>query len=158
MATTYPLTLLYDAQCPVCALEMDHLRARGRDGRLLFIDIAQPGFDAGRFGLGFEAVDAEIHAIRPDGSVIKGVEVLRLAYAAVGLGWVMHPTGWAPLRPLFDLGYRVFARHRRRISVAAAPLIDAIRAQRARRTAEAMRACQAGAYRTGPSGSDGSGS
>ena len=158
MAAVYPLTLLYDAQCPVCSLEMDHLRARCPDGRLLFEDISQPGFDAARFGLTFEAVDAEIHAIRPDGSVLKGVEVLRLAYAAAGLGWVMHPTGWAPLRPLFDLGYRLFARHRRRISVAAAPLIDAIRAQRARRMTEAMRECRTGVCRTGPPRNDGSAS
>jgi predicted DCC family thiol-disulfide oxidoreductase YuxK len=156
MSATYPLRLLYDAQCPVCSLEMDHLRARCPDGRLLFEDVSQPGFDAARFGLTFEAVDAEIHAIRPDGSVLKGVEVLRLAYAAAGLGWVMRPTGWAPLRPLFDLGYRVFARHRRRISVVAAPLIDAIRSQRARRMAEAMRECRAGACRTGPPSNDGS--
>ena len=158
MSTTYPLRLLYDAQCPVCSLEMDHLRARCPDGRLLFEDISQPGFDAARFGLTFEAVDAEIHAIRPDGSVLKGVEVLRLAYAAAGLGWVMRPTGWAPLRPLFDLGYRVFARHRRRISAATAPLIDAIRAQRARRMAEAMHECRAGACRSGQPSHDGSAS
>jgi len=145
MTATYPLALLYDAQCPVCSLEMDHLRERCRDGRLQFVDISRPGFDAARFGLTFEAVDAEIHGIRPDGSVLKGVEVLRLAYAAAGLGWVMRPTGWAPLRPLFDIGYRVFARHRRRISIAAAPLIDAVRAQRARRMARAMHDCGAGA-------------
>jgi hypothetical protein len=77
--------------------------------------------------------------------VLRGVEVLRLAYAAVGLGWVMRPTGWTPLRPLFDAGYRVFARHRRSISRAAAPLIDAVRAARARRTAQRMRDCAAGA-------------
>jgi len=145
MTATYPLTLLYDAQCPVCSLEMDHLRERCRDGRLLFVDISQPGFDAARFGLSFEAVDAEIHAIRPDGSVIKGVEVLRLAYAAAGLGWLMRPTGWVLLEPAFDAAYRVFARHRRRISAAAAPLIDAVRAYRARRVLDAMHDCSAGA-------------
>ena len=145
MTPNYPLTLLYDAQCPVCSLEMDHLRERCRDGRLRFVDISQPGFDAAPYGVTLAAMDAEIHGIRPDGSVIRGVEVLRLAYAAAGLGWVMRPTGWAPLRPLFDAGYRVFARHRRRISAAAAPLIDAIRARRARRMAEAMRECSAGA-------------
>ncbi|MEP6875440.1 MAG: DUF393 domain-containing protein [Burkholderiales bacterium] len=154
MLATYPLTLLYDAQCPVCALEMDHLCERSSDGRLLFVDISQPGFDAARYGLRFDAVDAEIHGIRPDGSVIVGVEVLRLAYAAAGLGWVMRPTGWAPLRPAFDLGYRLFARHRRRISAAAAPLINAIRAQRARRVATAMRECSAGACRTAADGAD----
>ena len=146
---TYPLTLLYDAQCPVCALEMDHLRERCTDGRLRFVDISQPGFDASVYGLTHAAIDAEIHGIRADGCVLKGVEVLRLAYAAVGLGWVLLPTGWTPLKPAFDWGYGVFARHRRRISAAAAPLIDAIRAQRARRTAAAMRACASGACRAG---------
>lgn len=145
MTANYPLTLLYDAQCPVCSLEMDHLRERCNDGRLLFVDISEPGFAAARYGLTAAALDAEIHGVRPDGSTLKGVEVLRLAYAAAGLGWVMRPTGWAPLRPAFDVGYRLFARHRRRISAAAAPLIDLIRAQRARRVAEAMRACRAGA-------------
>ena len=144
-ATSYPLTLLYDAQCPVCSLEMDHLRERCTDGRLRFVDISQPGFDAAPYGASLAAMDAEIHGVRPDGSIVRGVEVLRLAYAAVGLGWVLRPTGWAPLRPLFDAGYRVFARHRRRLSAAAAPLIDAIRARRARRVTRAMRACREGA-------------
>jgi len=154
MAATYPLTLLYDAQCPVCSLEMDHLRERCADGRLVFVDISQPGFDAAPYGVTWEAMDAEIHGVRPDGSVIKGVEVLRLAYDAAGLSWVMRPTGWAPLRPAFDAGYRLFARHRRRISAAAAPLIAAVRAQRARRVAKAMRECGAGACGVHPSNSD----
>jgi predicted DCC family thiol-disulfide oxidoreductase YuxK len=33
--------LFYDAACPVCALEMDHLRERCHDGRLRFVDIAR---------------------------------------------------------------------------------------------------------------------
>lgn len=144
MSANYPLTLLYDAQCPVCALEMDHLRERCTDGRLHFVDISQPGFDAAPYGVPYQAMDAEIHGIRPDGSLLKGVDVLRLAYDAAGLGWVMRPTGWAPLRPAFDAGYRLFARHRRRISAVAAPLIAVVRAQRARGVARAMRDCRAG--------------
>lgn len=145
MKNTYPLTLLYDANCPVCALEMDHLRERNSGGKLVFVDIAAENFDPTPYGASLAAMDAEIHGVLPDGSVIKGVEVLRLAYAAAGLGWVLRPTGWAPLRPLFDMGYRVFARHRRRISGAAAPLIDAVRAMRARRTAQRMHECASGA-------------
>ena len=141
MSTDYPLTVFYDAACPVCALEMDHLRARNHAGRLRFVDIAAPGFDSPPAGVMLARLDAEIHATRPDGSVLRGVEVLRLAYAAVGLGWVLRPTAWAPLRPLADAGYRVFARHRRRISRAAAPLIDAIRGARARAVEKRMREC-----------------
>jgi len=141
MSTNYPLTLLYDASCPVCSLEMDHLRERNDDGLLRFIDIGTKGFDAAAHGTTLEALNAEIHGVRPDGSVIRGVQVLRLAYEAAGIGWVLRPTGWPVLRPAFDAGYRVFARHRQAISRVAAPLIGAIRAQRARRVNERMRAC-----------------
>jgi len=145
---TYPLTLYYDAACPVCSLEMDHLRERNRDGKLVFVDISAPGFDAAAHGASAAEMDAEIHGRQADGSMLRGVEVLRLAYAAVGLGWVLRPAGWAPFKPLFDGGYRVFARHRREISRAAAPLIDAVRAMRARSASRRMRACRNGGCRT----------
>ena len=145
MSTIYPLTLLYDAQCAVCSLEMDHLRSRNHEAKLQFVDIAAPGFDPAPFGATLVQMDAEIHARCADGRLIVGVQALRLAYEAVGLGWVLRPTAWPPLKALSDVGYRLFARHRRRISRAAAPLIDAIRGHRARRMAERMRACANGA-------------
>lgn len=145
MDKTYPLTLLYDGLCPVCSLEMDHLRERDTQRRLVFVDIAAPGFEAARYGVTPEALDAALHGLCADGRMLRGMPVLRLAYAAAGLGWAMSPTGWAPLRPLFDAGYRVFARHRRVISRATAPLIEAVRTLRARRTAARMAACHDGA-------------
>jgi predicted DCC family thiol-disulfide oxidoreductase YuxK len=145
MNTQYPLTLLYDAACPVCGLEMDHLRQRNAAGRLAFVNIAAPGFDAAAWGATMAALDAEIHGVQPDGSHLVGLEALRAAYAAVGLGWVLKPTGWGPLAPLADAGYRAFARHRRPISRAAAPLINVLRSWRARRTQQRMARCQAGA-------------
>jgi predicted DCC family thiol-disulfide oxidoreductase YuxK len=145
MNNTYPLTLLYDGTCAVCSLEMDHLRARNDAGLLAFVDIAQPGFDPAPYGATWAEMDAVIHGVRPDGSLLRGVEVLRLAYDAVGLGSMLRPTGWGPLRPIADAAYRVFARHRRTISRVAAPLIDAVRAARARRTAQRMQACASGA-------------
>jgi len=145
MSAVYPLTLLYDAHCAVCSLEMDHLRSRNHDGKLQFVDIAAPGFDPTPYGATLAAMNAEIHARRADGQVIRGVQVLRLAYEAVGLGWVFQPTAWAPLRALSEAGYRVFARHRQPISKAAAPLIDLIRDGLARRMARRMRECAGGA-------------
>ena len=151
MRPVYPLTLLYDAACPVCSLEMDHLRERNAHGRLAFVDIAAPGFDAAAYGSTLAALDAEIHGVWADGSVVKGLETLRAAYAAVGLGWVLRPTGFGPLRPVFDIAYRLFARYRRPISRAAAPLIDTVRA---RRTLARMSRCQGGACGIQPSRED----
>jgi predicted DCC family thiol-disulfide oxidoreductase YuxK len=145
MSAVYPLTLLYDATCAVCSLEMDHLRSRNAAGRLLFIDISAPGFDPAPFGATLDDMNAEIHARRADGQLIRGVQVLRLAYEAVGLGWVLRPTAWAPLRGLSEVGYRLFARHRISISRHAAPLINGIRRLRAHSMARRMRSCQAGA-------------
>jgi predicted DCC family thiol-disulfide oxidoreductase YuxK len=134
MASDYPLKIFYDASCPVCALEMDHLRARDADGRLELVDLSAPGFDAPCHGFAHADLDAAIHAVRPDGSVVRGMAVLRLAYAAAGLGWLLRPTAVGPLRPAFDAAYRVFARHRKAISRALAPTIAAIRARRGRRS------------------------
>lgn len=142
MSNRYPLTLLYDAACPVCALEMDHLRTRDAAGRLVFVDIAAPGFDAAAYGRTAAELDAELHGVWADGDVVVGLSTLRAAYAAVGLGWVLHGTGVGPLRPVFDQAYRLFARYRRPISQAAAPLIDALRA---RRVHARMAACRSGA-------------
>jgi predicted DCC family thiol-disulfide oxidoreductase YuxK len=144
MAANFPLTLFYDAGCAVCALEMDHLRARCTEGSLNFIDISAAGFDPARHGLTMAALDAEIHGVQPDGTVIRGVPVLRLAYEVAGMGWVLRPTGWPVLRPVFDLGYRLFARHRRAISGVASPLIRAIRTRRARRALARMQGCSSG--------------
>jgi len=142
MRPAYPLTLLYDAACPVCSLEMDHLRERDARGHLAFVDIAAPAFDAAAYRTTHAALDAELHGVWADGSVIKGLATLRAAYAAVGLGWVLRPTALAPVRPVFDLAYRLFARYRRPISRAAAPLIDTVRA---RRTLARLERCRGGA-------------
>jgi len=146
---TYPLTLLYDAACPVCSLEMDHLWERNSGGHLAFVDITAPGFEAATYGTTLAELQAQIHGVWPDGTHLIGLAALREAYAAVGLGWVLKPTAWGLLAPLANAGYRVFARHRQRISRTAAPLIAAVRAVRARRVAAAMAQCQAGTCAAG---------
>jgi predicted DCC family thiol-disulfide oxidoreductase YuxK len=135
MASDYPLKVFYDASCPVCALEMDKLGARDTAGRLVLVDMSAPDFDARCHGFDAADLDAAIHAVRPDGSVVRGMAVLRLAYAAAGLGWLLRPSGFGPLRPAFDAAYRVFARHRKSISRALAPAIDAVRDRRDRKEA-----------------------
>jgi len=105
-------TLLYDSECPFCKLEVEWLQRRARGGRLGAVDIAAPGFDASRFGLGAGDVHARLHGVRADGTVVEGMTAIREAWSAVGLGWVMAPTGWPLLRWFADLGYVVFAKYR----------------------------------------------
>ena len=144
MTTHFPLTVFYDASCPVCRLEMDHLRQRDAAGRLVLVDMSADGFDAGAYGLKHRELDAVIHAIRPDGSVLRGMAVLRLCYDAVGLGWVLRASALPPLRPAFDAGYRLFARHRKRISSVLGPVLSLVRERRLRRTLTRMERCSTG--------------
>ncbi len=133
----YPLTLLYDGACPVCNLEMDNLKARNSEGLLKFVDISTPFFDATPYGATLEQMNGLIHAQRPDGSLVVGVEVFRLAYGAVGLGHFTAPTAWPVLKPVIDTAYAVFARHRYTTSRLFSPLILRISALRAAKRAKA---------------------
>ena len=126
MPAASTLTVFYDGACPVCALETRNLGRRCRGGELALVDISAPGFEAEAHGFTAPDLDAVIHAVRADGSVLTGMDALRAAYAAAGLGWLLRWTGHRPLRPAFDAAYRVFARHRRPISRALAPLIDVV--------------------------------
>lgn len=122
-ATSDRLTIFCDASCPVCALEVDLLRRRDRDGRLRWVDISAPDFDAGAHGFAHRELDSVIHGVRSDGSVVRGLDVLRLAYDAAGLGWLVAATRRPWLKAPSDAAYRLFARHRHAISRVLAPVL-----------------------------------
>lgn len=139
--STYPLTLLYEEACPLCKLEIDNLKARNTEGRLRFVDVSAADFDPAPYGVPLSDLLEAIHAVKSDGSLVKGVAVFRLAYAAVGLGWITRPTGWPVLKPLFDRAYVHLARNRHRISEKFAWLLFGIAARRAERRS---RSCKEG--------------
>lgn len=139
----YPLTLYFDAACPVCNLEMDNLKARNTEGRLRFVDISDAAFDPAPLGVSLQALNGLLHAQRPDGSLVIGVEVFRLAYAAVGLGRWAAPTQWRWVAPWIEQAYAMFARNRYGFSRATMPLLQWLRRHRAqRRAAVVERAAQ----------------
>ncbi len=111
---SWQIKLLFDGDCPLCSREVDMLRRRNSAGRVVFEDIAAPEFDPSRYQLTQEEVMGHIHGVLPSGEVVRGMEVFRRAYAGVGLGWVLAPSRWRLLAPLFDRAYRLFARNRLR--------------------------------------------
>lgn len=108
------LALLYDGDCPLCMKEVNMLRSRSdaRGGTLDFVDIAADDYDADAYSVDYETAMGRIHAIRPDGSVIQGVEVFREAYEAVGLGWIYSVTKIPGALWLADKVYDVWADRR----------------------------------------------
>lgn len=107
--------LLYDGECPLCLREVRWLERRNSHGHLAFEDVASPDFAPAYYGATREELLGVIHGVFPDGRIVRKVEVFREAYRAVGLGWLVAPTGWPVLRWVFDGLYLVFARYRVRI-------------------------------------------
>ena len=112
MRNGWEFKLLYDGDCPLCQREAQFLQRRNRLGRLAFEDIAAPDFDPSVYRKTREELMGVIHGVFPDGRMIQKVAVFREAYRAIGLGWLLAPTGWLGLRWLADLGYEWFARNR----------------------------------------------
>lgn len=110
--TTWQFKLLYDGDCPLCRREAQFLQRRNRHGRLAFEDIAAHDFDPAAYGATREQLMGVIHGVFPDSRLVRKMAVFREAYRAVGLGWVLAPTGWPGLRWLADRGYEWFARNR----------------------------------------------
>ena len=114
---TWRIKVLFDGARPLCRREAAiWQRLDGGRGRVALVDIASVDFQAAECGISHAQAMAEIHGILPSGAVVRGMEVFRRAYAAVGLGCVLAPTAWPLLRPLFDRGYRWFARNRLRLT------------------------------------------
>ena len=135
--TDYPMTLFHDGACPVCRFEVANLKARNHAGMLHFIDITDPDFEPSRYGMSLREFDTAIRALCADGRMVAGVEVFRLAYRAVGLGWIVAPTNYGFFRRPADALYRVFARNRNRIGRHFGNMFDYLAArQAAGRTAQ----------------------
>ena len=80
------------------------------------MDIRDSDFQPLEVGISMIELEKKIHAILPDGTIIQRMDVIRSAYREIGLGWLVAPTKWPVLRPLFDKLYDFVAENRTRIS------------------------------------------
>lgn len=108
---TWQIKLLYDSECPLCMREVNFLKKRDQGrGLVQFVDIADENYSPeANGGIDYETAMGRIHAILPDGSAIKNVEVFRRVYEILGMGWVYAITriplfGW-----IVDRLYEIWA-------------------------------------------------
>ena len=112
-----PIEVFYDGDCPLCAREMRvFTRLDAERGRIRFVDIASPDFDAASLGIDWETFMQRIHARLPNGSWITGVEVFRRLYAALGFSPLVWASRLPGLSHFLDFAYEKFARNRFRLT------------------------------------------
>lgn len=114
-SNAYEIEVFYDGECPLCRREISFLRQRDQGrGRIRFTDIADPAFRVVDDGITLDTLMAEIHGRLPDGEWVRGVEVFRRLYAAIGFGPVVLVTRLPGVSHFLGWAYQVFARNRLR--------------------------------------------
>ncbi|KFN42836.1 thiol-disulfide oxidoreductase DCC family protein [Arenimonas oryziterrae] len=111
----YPLTIYYDAHCPLCVKELGAIKDYDRHDRLRLVDCSGAEFDdpfARRAGIGAEQMMRSIHARDEAGQWFTGVDVFVLAYRQAGIESMARLWSHPWLRPLWDRLYPWVARHR----------------------------------------------
>ena len=118
-AIRYPLTVFYDASCPMCANEIVALKERDLGARLELVDCSAPDFDQDVLaGTGITRTDlmSRIHARDAHGRWLVALDAIEAAYRAAGLDRAARFFGARGMRPLLDPLYRLVARRRQALS------------------------------------------
>ena len=108
---SWQIKLLYDGECPLCVREVNFLRKRdaGR-GKVTFVDIADDDYTPeAHGGVDFETAMGRIHAVLPDCTVIKNVEVFRRVYEILGMGGIYAATKLPVIGWIVDTLYEIWA-------------------------------------------------
>ena len=106
------LTVFYDSHCPLCMAEIRQLAALDVHGRLRLEDIHGEDFSQRFPHIDPQQADRVLHGQFEDGRMIYGLDVTAEAWGRVGKHRWLKVLRWPLLRPLSDLGYRLFARYR----------------------------------------------
>lgn len=114
--TNESVEVFFDGGCPLCQREIGLLRRWDRKQKIRFTDISAPDFDAAAVGKTHAELMDQIYGRLPDGQFIRGVEVFRRLYSAVGFGPLVLLTRLPIISQLLDAGYYVFAKNRLRLT------------------------------------------
>ncbi len=112
----WQVEVFYDGACPLCLREIRMLRYFDRQARIRFTDISASDFLPTDYGLTMTEFMSEIRGRLPGGQWIKGVEVFRRLYGAIGLSLLVAVSRVPGISHLLDWLYRLFAKNRLRLT------------------------------------------
>lgn len=124
MQITYPLTIYYDASCPMCATEMHTLKETDFNNKLILVDCSAANFnEPASCPATREAMMERIHAQDACGKWLKGVDVFAVAYEVTGFTKLSKIWGSKTLKPLLSRAYPWVADNRHWLSKTPLPIV-----------------------------------
>ncbi len=106
------LTIFFDGDCPLCAKEINALRARDSKQRLKFENIHATDFVYRYPYIDIVKADRVLHGQLANGSMIYGLDVTAKAWSLVDAHRWIQMLRWPVIRWFSDLSYCLFARLR----------------------------------------------
>lgn len=114
-AVVYPLSIYYDASCPLCTREVTILKRYDHDDQLRLVDCSPAAF-APVEGYSRDAMMRLIHARDAAGQWLVGAPVFAAAYQASGFASIASLWGSARLQPMWNVLYPWIAHNRMLLS------------------------------------------
>lgn len=107
------LNVYYDGLCPLCSREIDVYRKKDSRGKIRFVDIADPLFDASSEGLDGKKIHEVFHVKDKDSKLFTGVEGFVIIWDTLGIFRPLSVLAKLPVTSsFFHLGYSIFKRIR----------------------------------------------
>lgn len=88
MATTFPLTIYFDASCRLCNSEMQNIKAHDTNNQLVLIDCSAPDFDESvckANNISKTAMMNRLHVQDANGQWLIGVVAFEVIYQTIGM-------------------------------------------------------------------------
>lgn len=110
------LTIFYDSHCPLCMLEMQQLRTIDHEDRIQLVDLHADELNKAYPHINKDEAMQRLHGQLDSGEMLYGLDVTCRAWSLVGKHRWLAILRWPLIKPIADLFYRIFARHRDRIA------------------------------------------
>ncbi|WP_009546733.1 DCC1-like thiol-disulfide oxidoreductase family protein [Crocosphaera subtropica] len=128
--SSWKVKLLYDGDCPLCMREVRFLQKKDQGkGLVKLVNIAEDNYDANKHcSVDYKSAMGRIHAILPDGTILRDVEAFRYVYEVLGMGWVYAITKLPIVGKIANWVYGIWAKLR--LPLTGRPNLETIIAER----------------------------